>query len=127
MAEVKILGVKETISKMKRIEVKVLKQGFRKGLRRGAAEIRDAARAGVPVDMGLLARSIAVKDSRGKKNEIVTKVSAPVYYALFVEYGTSKMGARPFMRDAVRTKEDRVHELLISDIQALINSETKAA
>lgn len=92
------------------------------------APIHEAAVAKVPVDTGFLKENIiryhVPKDGRegahtaevsvrykarkysntreNRKKGRVGKVWAqyPAFYALFVEYGTSKMDARPFMRPA---------------------------
>jgi HK97 gp10 family phage protein len=63
---------------------------------------RDAerrARELVPVDTGRLRRSIS-SDVEGKEL-VVGTVSADTEYAAYVEYGTSRMHAQPYLRPAM--------------------------
>jgi HK97 gp10 family phage protein len=67
------------------------------------------AQLGVPVDTGRLQASIHQNVTRGGKmkyrGEIVTK---GVPYAGFMEYGTSKIQKRPFMRPAILLTKDAI-------------------
>ena len=44
------------------------------------------------------------------------------YYAHFVEYGTKKMSAKPFMRPAVQRAKGYMKEVLESHISAMNNA-----
>lgn len=68
-----------------------------------ADKIRDDAKARAPVDTGYLRSSIvSTSVSTGKEAEI--QVGAE--YGIYVEYGTYKMGARPFLSPAVAAHVD---------------------
>ena len=58
------------------------------------------AKLGVPVQTGQLQASIQ-KSVTSKFMHSIGHVWTDLYYAKFVEYGTSKMQARPFMRPAL--------------------------
>lgn len=70
------------------------------------------AQLGVPVRTGTLQTSIKQKISRNKfmsfRGEVSTK---GVKYAPMIEYGTSKMRARPFMRPAINLTKDAIKRL----------------
>lgn len=69
---------------------------------RGQYRVSDPnAKAGVPVDTGALQASIT-KDVRWSGKKIIGEVEAglDLIYAKMIEFGTSKMRPRPFMRPA---------------------------
>ena len=75
-------------------------------LRAGAQAVAADARSYVPVVTGTLRRNIT---SSGSGLTYVAGVSGPASaYAHYVEYGTSRQGARPFMRPAARREADRM-------------------
>lgn len=67
-----------------------------KGIRAGAERVRDRAKSACPVRTGALRNSISVS-SDGMRAE----VSANTNYAAFVEFGTSKMRAQPYLTPAL--------------------------
>lgn len=116
----KIQGFKELAAAMRQLPERVAKNALRAAVNAGASEIRKEARARVPVDSGLTKKSIHQRQIRekssasrqvvyvgvrsGGRNKDGTKRAAPWYWR-FVEYGTSKMAARPFMRPAFEAKK----------------------
>lgn len=81
--------------KLAQLEVKTEDDLVRVGLR-----VQSRARSLCPVDTGRLRSSLVMRkgrDGRGFYVEVGTNVS----YAPFVEFGTSKMRARPFLLPAV--------------------------
>lgn len=58
------------------------------------------AEAGVPVRTGALQASIK-KEVQVKTNSVLGTIWTSSPYAAFIEFGTSKMPARPFMRPAI--------------------------
>jgi len=73
-------------------------------LKEGAERILSDARANVPVKTGTLQREIEVKVS--KYDGYIVQAQGPKnydrYYASFVELGTWKMKARPYLRPALK-------------------------
>lgn len=63
---------------------------------KAAADIRAQAQYIAPVDTGALRSSITVKNI----SSLESIVGPTVNYAGYVEYGTSRMGAQPYMRPA---------------------------
>ena len=69
-----------------------------KTLEEMALKVEREAKRIVPVRTGRLRASI----HHGKMEDLVYFVGSPVIYAPFVEYGTRKMAAKPYLRPAVR-------------------------
>jgi HK97 gp10 family phage protein len=76
------------------------------------------ATLGVPVDTGALQASIqqSVTKSGGKYiGQIWTK---GIPYAGYMEYGTSKIAARPFMRPAIDLNREAIRRMLKAKIES---------
>lgn len=70
------------------------------------------AQLGVPVKTGTLQASIIQSVTRKKLMSFVGEISTKgIPYAGFLEYGTSKMKARPFMRPAVALTRDAIKRM----------------
>ena len=83
------------------------KATIRKALNAGIAPIKKEAKANAPTDTGLLKKSIRSKQLRFTENPAVgIFVSGKAYYWQFLEEGTSKMAARPFLRPAADSKHE---------------------
>mgnify|MGYP000290637610 CR=1 FL=1 len=68
-----------------------------KEVQKAAFDIEARAKAVVAVDTGTLRRSITSVISNGG---LTGTVGPSVFYGKFIEFGTRRMGARPFMRPA---------------------------
>ncbi|NVM21307.1 MAG: HK97 gp10 family phage protein [Desulfobacterales bacterium] len=53
-----------------------------------------------------------IAEPRGKKDEIVGIVGTNVQYAVYVEYGTRKMSAKPYLRPALEKNKGKIKQLL---------------
>lgn len=74
----------------------------------GAVVLLDGAQEKVAVRTGKLKKSL--KTRKGKRSRVSAEhlVVSDVFYAPFVEYGTSKRAARPFMRPAADTRHGEI-------------------
>lgn len=79
-----------------------------KVLEEAGNDIADGMRERVPIKTGRLYMSIQVQSYRGKV--VVGPVDVP--YALYVEYGTSRMAAQPYMRPAAQEWVDRTNKMM---------------
>ena len=82
-------------------------------VRAGSNIIRDEARRLVPIDTGNLKKSIVSIRRKGDKNTIQFSVTPSRgkndgWYAHFIEFGTSKMSAKPFLRPALESQQSEV-------------------
>ena len=73
----------------------------------------------VPVDTGRLKGSIAVKDLGPYNFELRAGYTNDVDYAQYVEYGTSKMKAQPFLRPAIAYAKKEVVKDLYKEIKKI--------
>ena len=78
--------------------------------------IAQRARARAPVRTGRLRSSIKA---------IQERVEAQAFYAKFVEYGTRKMKAQPFLRPAVSESIEDLKRVLLSDLQDMFRRELR--
>lgn len=68
-------------------------------------------RSGAPFDIGNLRRSM-YSEVRDSNEEIHGYVGNTADYAVYVHEGTSKLQARPFLKDAVTAKQSDTHKRL---------------
>jgi HK97 gp10 family phage protein len=81
-------------------------------MKRIILQIERDAKSIVPVDTGNLRASIESRVIRNNDGDITGVVGTNTDYAAFVEFGTSKMGAQPYLRPAVEQNRETVRELL---------------
>lgn len=124
MAEVSIqlTGFKELAAALRELPQRVAKNALRAAVNAGASEIKKQVRKNAPMDTGLLKKNIFQKQIReasgpyqqtfavgvrqGRaKNKDGSKKELPFYWR-FMEFGTSKLPARPFLRPAFETKKE---------------------
>lgn len=72
----------------------------RKAIRETAEEIKAAAKAAAPVDTGALRDSISY-ETRETAGGAEAEIGPTVWYSHFLEYGTARMGPRPFLGPAL--------------------------
>ena len=98
-----------------------IKAGARKARMRAALEIEREAVAEVPVDSGRLKGSIGTQEV-GDITEVGSGVKAgsEVKYAHFVEFGTSKQAAHPYLQPAVEIVRAKYPDMVIEDVKAEI-------
>ena len=118
-------GLSNLSNALKELPKNIARNLLRRGASAGAAEIRDGARNKAPVLTGEMKRDIQIKRERtesdyiarysifvraGKKSRLsgrARNVEKDSYYWRFVEFGTSKMVAQPFMRPAFEEKKNQ--------------------
>lgn len=148
MAEMQyVAGLDELRKKLRELPDKIAKKHLRAAVAAGAKVIRDDARTRVPVDTGLLRRSVIQKWireqsgntrqtfyvlwRRGKKYQAVKKkskgkvlvVNQDAFYGLFVEFGTAKMAARPFMRPAFEMRKQDALQAIANKLREALRTE----
>lgn len=110
LAKFKIHGLQELDKQLRELEPKLAKKVTRKALRDAAKLTAAKAKELVPVDEGDLRDSIRVKSGKSRKGTVSVIVttsasdnifSGEAYHGGFIEFGTSKMEAKPFLRPAL--------------------------
>jgi len=73
----------------------------------GARKVQRTARDIVPVDTGILKASIKVKSYPKQQSAVVFTTTE---YATYVEFGTRKMRAQPFMTPAININRAGINQ-----------------
>ncbi len=107
-----IAGAEEFKQAMKQFDSGMQHQVHER-LENWAAEVKASAGQQVPVKTGQLRGSIYAK-----VGEWVAEVGAEASYAVFVEFGTRYMRARPFLYPAVQEALPRLEAIILEAIEA---------
>lgn len=73
-----------------------IREGAAQACIKAGADTQSRAEARAPVDTGNLQNSITRRTTR-RKNQVETVVGPEADYGIYVELGTSRMAAQPFM------------------------------
>lgn len=107
------------------------RKSIKKGLRKGANLLRDETRRRAPVQTGKLKKNIVSgqrgnmagvyirgTNDEGTNSDTTMKADDPknAFYWRFVEYGTSRSPAKPFIRPAFDSKEVEAEKEVIKGI-----------
>jgi len=107
-----VKGVEKFQEAMKQFDSAVQKHVHRQ-LASWAADVKALAKQLVPVRTGHLRSSIYAKIS-----EWVAEIGAEATYALFVELGTRRMQARPYLYPAIREYLPQLEQIIREAIEA---------
>lgn len=135
---VKIEGLKELADKLQSFGPKLARNGLRAAVNAGAEVVRKDVQARVPVDTGVMRKAVYKKQIReesgdtrqtfyvgvrsGKKYQ---KKNQDAFYWRFLEFGTAKLQARPFIRPAFETKKKEAVERIKSKLAERIEKLAK--
>lgn len=131
---VRIEGLKELGRAIEQLDTKIQKRILRSATAAGARVIAKEAKANAPEDTGNLKKNIRTKnikpDKLGKQESVVgvrvkgkTKDSA--FYWRFVEFGTAKMPAKPFLRPAFESKKVEAAQKMKDQLNKRITAEAE--
>lgn len=125
-------GLDDVIKKLQNLPDNLEKKVLRAAVRQGANVIRDKAREHVREDTGNLKKSIIVSGVKGKPGTVAFRIKPvtrkkgkAVFYGYFLEYGTSKMAAKPFMRPAYDKAGDDVLDKVVNTIKSKLDEAIK--
>lgn len=96
--------------KLERFE-EVLVSELEEALETWVLMVEGTAKQTVPVDTGRLRGSISSEVRRAGKSIIKGAIGSGVEYAPFVEMGTSRMDAQPFLRPSIEAHRDDLRRL----------------
>lgn len=122
---IKVDGLQDLERKLLSYGDRLAKNGLRASVAAGARVVLKEARANVPVDTGTLKRSLYMKQIREESTNTVQtyfvgarfgkaeqKKNRDAFYFPFVEFGTEKMPAQPFMRPAFESTKEAAIEAI---------------
>ena len=105
--EFRIEGLDDLEKQFDRLIDTSKKATMRKALNAGIAPIKKEIKANAPVNTGLLKKSVRSKQMRYTEHPAVgIFISGKAYYWKFLEEGTSKMAAAPFISPAANAKHE---------------------
>lgn len=118
MAGIELEGMQELLNRLesmgkegKKIENNALKQ---------AGEVlKEEIQNNAPIDSGNLKENIEMSNIKKNKDGSYVQVGTndKSWYGKFVEFGTTKMGANPFMSRSFETKKDEVQEIIKDEVR----------
>lgn len=136
---VKIEGLKELAAALRELPKAVAARQLRTPVAIAARVIRDDARRRAPVASGRLRQAIIHKRAEGdslvaqyivavrhgKRFQHVGKSDSnqDAYYWTFLEFGTSKMAAEPFMRPAYEANKNDALTIIVEGLRVGVESE----
>lgn len=118
---IKMTGFKKLDRQLRKLPGPMAKKALRKGLRAGAKIIQAEAKVRVPKVTGALRKSIRVRAARKRRGTVGVTVTTgqkdnafvgDTYYGGMVEFGTSRMTARPFMQPAFDAKKQQALDVI---------------
>jgi len=104
----RIDGLDELFRVLGQLSGEELRQAQRQGLYAGAFVVETEAKVNAPVDTGFLRNSITVDDVTDTEAVIAPHTE----YAIYPEFGTIHMAARPYLRPALLEHQDEVREAI---------------
>jgi HK97 gp10 family phage protein len=141
MPEIKnVSGLKELQAAMKELPANIARNVLRGAVNAGATVIREEAKARAPKFEGKVAKGQPIREKssavlqtfyvgvrQGRSAKKTKKGSIDAWYARFVEFGTSKMAARPFMRPAFEAKKEAAVQAIKNYLEKRIPEEVQKA
>ena len=130
MIEIDVKGIKEIDANLKRMSKALGRRTVLNALRPAARRMRDVAKRHVPVDTGVLKKSIAVATLPARlsgRNRIGVRLGLKKsgWYGHFVEFGTEKQGPQAFMRPAYDSEKHAAVRQIGEDIFTSIAKSVK--
>ena len=108
------LDSEKLLKALKQFPTNIQKNVMTGAVRAGAKVVGDEVKQNVPIDSGNLKKSIGIVKRRTKNKSIIMFSVTPRkggkydgWYGKFLEFGTSKMNAVPFMRPAYENQSNQ--------------------
>ena len=120
--DVEIQGLAELDHALQQLAWPAARRALRKGMRAGANVVRNEARTKAPKRTGNLKRKIRTRERSEEGGNMRFSVEIPrsAFYGRFIEYGTSQMAAKPFLRPAAENKTEEAVEMMRSALAEAI-------
>ncbi|APM39872.1 HK97-gp10 family putative phage morphogenesis protein [Clostridium kluyveri] len=122
MADIELTGVDEILNKLQRIGANISRLE-NKALKNAAEPVLQDAKANVPVRTGKLKKGLKITNVKKKEGVKYILVgvdrgdNSEIFYGKFVEFGTSKMSARPFLQPAYEKNKDTIQKTIADTLK----------
>ena len=114
MATVTIKGLSSLEAKLKKLEP-LTRDAMATGVAKAGLLVEGAAKRIVPVDTSALRNSIYTNEfSSG--NSASAMIVAPLDYAMYVELGTSRQQAQPYLQPSLQKNKNNARKLVMTEI-----------
>lgn len=117
---VKLSGFGGLDRKLKKLPEDIAKKALKKAVRAGGQVILDDASRRVPVRTGRLKKSLRVKVRKSSRHGAIAKIGTNAPHAHLLEFGTVRMGARPYMRPAFDSKREAAVDEICKELKKQI-------
>ncbi len=126
---INIVGAKELEKKLGGMEKNVARKIVKDVLRKAMKPLLADAKSRVQVKSGFLKKNLKIRTMKKKKHRYGVFVGVgqkwyvgKAFYGAFLEFGTSKMAARPFLRPAFDGTKKRVENIVKAGLKRAIES-----
>ncbi|WP_333861535.1 HK97-gp10 family putative phage morphogenesis protein [Clostridium sp.] len=122
MADIELTGVDEILNKLQQMGANISRLE-NKALRNAAEPVLEDAKANVPVRTGKLKKGLKITNVKKKEGikYILVGVdrgdNSEIFYSKFIEFGTSKMSARPFLQPAYEKNKDNIQKTIANTLK----------
>lgn len=115
-------GTQEMIQNLENVTNRVRNKGLKAGLLAAAEIVRSSAAARAPRGRtGKLSGEMTIV-WEGRRHRAKVGPSAAAFYGDFVERGTSKMGARPFLRPALDSNREECFAVMAKELKQAVEA-----
>lgn len=111
---VTIKGLGSLQAKLKKLDP-VTRTAIGIGVQKAALKVEGDAKTRSPVDTGALRRSINTS-GRSLPNGAQAEVTTNLEYAPYVELGTSRQQAQPYLQPALQRNKDTARKIIMTEI-----------
>ncbi|WP_411680646.1 HK97-gp10 family putative phage morphogenesis protein [Clostridium thailandense] len=122
MASIELTGVDEILNKLQQMGANVGRLE-NKALKNAAEPVLEDAKANVPVRTGKLKKGLKITNVKKKDGMKYILVgvdrgdNSEVFYGKFIEFGTSKMPARPFLQPAYEKNKNKIQKTIAGTLK----------
>ena len=113
----KIRGTKEVTANLKKA-AEAIEVAVGDAVRKAAMEVERNAKINCPVDTGVLRSSIGAEEI----TPLLFEVGTNVEYAAFVEFGTSRMAAQPYLEPAAETVRAKYPDIVKAGVRSEVGT-----
>lgn len=113
---VTIKGLGQLEAKLKKLDP-LTKAAMGRGVQKAALKVEGDAKLAAPVDTGALRSSINTSGS-SSSDSVTASVGTNLEYAPYVELGTSKSKAQPFLQPSLQKNKKIATQIVINEIRS---------